>query len=93
MIVDYRPNAGIRIAPHFYTSDEELERAVTMIDEILRTEAWQPLRRDRRRHLKTAEQRTVPHRGQRTDAENRRVVALPTRRATDSDRGGSSGLT
>jgi kynureninase len=28
VIVDYRPNAGIRIAPHFYTSDEELERAV-----------------------------------------------------------------
>jgi kynureninase len=42
VIVDYRPNAGIRIAPHFYTSDEELERAVTMIDEILRTDAWQP---------------------------------------------------
>ena len=42
VIVDYRPNAGIRIAPHFYTADDELERAVTMIDEILRTDAWQP---------------------------------------------------
>jgi len=42
IIVDYRPNAGIRVAPHFYTSDEELERAVAMIDEILRTEAWKP---------------------------------------------------
>jgi len=42
VIVDYRPNAGIRIAPHFYTSDDELERAVSMIDEILRTDAWQP---------------------------------------------------
>ena len=40
VIVDYRPNAGIRIAPHFYTSDDELERAVSMIDEILRTESW-----------------------------------------------------
>lgn len=42
VIVDYRPNAGIRIAPHFYTSDDELERAVAMIDDILRTESWQP---------------------------------------------------
>jgi len=40
VIVDYRPNAGIRIAPHFYTSDEELERAVDMIDGILRDETW-----------------------------------------------------
>jgi len=40
VIVDYRPNAGIRIAPHFYTSDDELERAVSMIDDILRDETW-----------------------------------------------------
>ena len=32
VIVDYRPNAGIRVAPHFYTSDDELERVVDMID-------------------------------------------------------------
>jgi kynureninase len=25
ILVDYRPGAGIRVAPHFYTSDEELE--------------------------------------------------------------------
>ncbi|HEY9227523.1 MAG TPA: aminotransferase class V-fold PLP-dependent enzyme [Gemmatimonadaceae bacterium] len=42
VIVDYRPNAGIRVAPHFYTSDEELERAVDMIDAILRDESWKP---------------------------------------------------
>jgi kynureninase len=42
VIVDYRPNAGIRVAPHFYTSDDELERAVSMIDDIVRTEAWKP---------------------------------------------------
>jgi len=42
VIVDYRPNAGIRIAPHFYTSDAELERAVEMIDAILRDESWKP---------------------------------------------------
>jgi kynureninase len=40
VIVDYRPNAGIRLAPHFYTSDDELTRAVEMIDDILREESW-----------------------------------------------------
>jgi kynureninase len=42
VIVDYRPNAGIRVGPHFYTSDEELDCAVDAIDEILRTDAWKP---------------------------------------------------
>ena len=42
IIVDYRPNAGIRIAPHFYTSDEEITDAVEAIDEILREETWRP---------------------------------------------------
>jgi kynureninase len=42
IIVDYRPNAGIRVAPHFYTSDDELQRAVDAIDEILKTDAWKP---------------------------------------------------
>ncbi len=41
IIVDYRPNAGIRIAPHFYTTDAELERAVAAVDEALATGAWQ----------------------------------------------------
>jgi len=40
ILVDYRPEAGIRIAPHFYTSDEELESAVGAIDEILEREEW-----------------------------------------------------
>lgn len=40
IIVDYRPGAGIRIAPHFYTSDAELELAVDAIDDILRSGAW-----------------------------------------------------
>jgi len=42
VIVDYRPQAGIRLAPHFYTSDDELERAVRMIGDILRDGAWEP---------------------------------------------------
>jgi kynureninase len=40
IVVDYRPGAGIRVAPHFYTSDDELEAAVAAIDEILTTGAW-----------------------------------------------------
>jgi kynureninase len=40
IIVDYRPGAGIRVAPHFYTSDDELELAVAAIDEILASGAW-----------------------------------------------------
>jgi kynureninase len=30
-IVDYRPNAGIRIAPHFYTTDAEIDIAIEAI--------------------------------------------------------------
>jgi kynureninase len=40
ILVDYRPEAGIRIAPHFYTSDDEIESAVAAIDEILEREEW-----------------------------------------------------
>jgi kynureninase len=47
VLVDYRPGAGIRIAPHFYTTDEELDAAIAAIDEALTTEAW---RRFERRH-------------------------------------------
>ncbi|MGH7689054.1 MAG: kynureninase, partial [Gemmatimonadaceae bacterium] len=40
VLVDYRPNAGIRVAPHFYTRDDELEAAVAMMDEALTTGGW-----------------------------------------------------
>jgi kynureninase len=40
VIVDYRPGAGIRVAPHFYTADEELETAVALMDEALRDGQW-----------------------------------------------------
>src|SRR5260370_38390360 len=36
-LLDYRPGAGIRIAPHFYTKDEELELVVREIQSILET--------------------------------------------------------
>ena len=35
IIVDYRPNAGIRLAPHFYNTEEEIDRAVDAMDEIV----------------------------------------------------------
>jgi kynureninase len=34
VLVDYRPGAGIRIAPHFYTLDEELDRTIAEIQGI-----------------------------------------------------------
>jgi kynureninase len=34
VLVDYRPRAGIRVAPHFYTTDEELDHTVEEIREI-----------------------------------------------------------
>ncbi|HEX6736673.1 MAG TPA: aminotransferase class V-fold PLP-dependent enzyme [Vicinamibacteria bacterium] len=40
VLVDYRPGAGIRLSPHFYTSDQELERAVGEIRQILDSEAY-----------------------------------------------------
>ena len=40
VIVDYRPGAGIRVAPHFYTSDAEVESVVEHIDEILAQDSW-----------------------------------------------------
>jgi len=40
VIIDYRPGAGIRVAPHFYTSDLEVERVVAETAAILETGAW-----------------------------------------------------
>jgi kynureninase len=38
--VDYRPGAGIRVAPHFYTCDDEVDAVVGSIDEILAKSEW-----------------------------------------------------
>jgi kynureninase len=35
ILVDYRPKAGVRMAPHFYTRDDEMERAIAAVEEIL----------------------------------------------------------
>jgi kynureninase len=35
VIVDFRPNAGIRLAPHFYNTEAEIERAIEVMKEIV----------------------------------------------------------
>jgi kynureninase len=40
IVCDYRPQSGVRFSPHFYTTDEELDQAFQVLDEILRTERW-----------------------------------------------------
>ena len=40
VVVDYRPGVGIRLSPHFYTEDRELDLAFAAIDEIRATAAW-----------------------------------------------------
>lgn len=40
IVCDYRPASGVRFSPHFYTTDEELDIAFAVIDDILRTERW-----------------------------------------------------
>ena len=39
-IVDYRPGAGVRISPHFYTKDEELELIIEEMKSIRDTRAY-----------------------------------------------------
>jgi kynureninase len=41
ILVDYRVGAGIRIAPHFFTRDEEIETVVAEIATALETASWQ----------------------------------------------------
>lgn len=40
VVIDYRPGAGIRVAPHFYTTGDEVERVVAEVDDILASGAW-----------------------------------------------------
>lgn len=34
ILVDYRPGAGIRLAPHFYSSEADIDAAVSALDDI-----------------------------------------------------------
>ncbi len=42
ILCDYRPGAGIRLSAHFYNTNEELDRAVRTIREIVDTKAYVP---------------------------------------------------
>lgn len=41
ILVDWRPAAGIRLSPHFYNREDECDFALTQMDEILRSNAWE----------------------------------------------------
>lgn len=41
VLVDFRPDAGIRVGPHFFNSDEELEAFVAEVKTILETKAYE----------------------------------------------------
>jgi kynureninase len=41
ILCDFRPGAGIRIGPHYFTSDEELHHVVEQIAEIVETGAYE----------------------------------------------------
>jgi kynureninase len=36
ILVDWRPNAGVRMSPHFYNTDQEIETAISAVEEILK---------------------------------------------------------
>jgi kynureninase len=39
IMVDWRPKAGVRMSPHFYNTDQELEFAINAAEEILKERA------------------------------------------------------
>jgi len=41
VLVDYRPQAGVRLSPHFYNREDECDFALAQMAEILATGAWQ----------------------------------------------------
>jgi kynureninase len=36
VLVDWRPKAGVRMSPHFYNTEQELETAIGAVEEILK---------------------------------------------------------
>ena len=63
VIVDHRPGAGIRISPHFYTTDDEVRRVVQEIREILDSGSLACARHRRRHGVLTRDRGSQPHRG------------------------------
>ena len=42
ILCDFRPDVGLRIGPHFFTTDEEIELIVSSIREIVGRGAAEP---------------------------------------------------
>ena len=40
MICDFRPDAGVRLGPHFYNTEEELRHTVAQLTEIVESGAY-----------------------------------------------------
>ncbi|MBK7875155.1 MAG: aminotransferase class V-fold PLP-dependent enzyme [Planctomycetes bacterium] len=40
VLVDHRPGAGLRVSPHFYTREEELDEFAQMLSELREKRAW-----------------------------------------------------
>ena len=40
ILVDHRPEAGVRVSPHFYTREEELLQFAEAMSELRETGAW-----------------------------------------------------
>jgi kynureninase len=50
ILCDFRPDAGIRLGPHFFTSDDELRHVIDQIGDILMTDAHERHRGVHARH-------------------------------------------
>ena len=44
ILVDHRPEAGIRVSPHFYTTEDELARFAETLSDLRRTGSWREAR-------------------------------------------------
>jgi kynureninase len=41
ILCDFRPDAGVRLGPHYYNTDDELRHVVDQIAEIVETGAYE----------------------------------------------------
>ncbi|HZL99582.1 MAG TPA: aminotransferase class V-fold PLP-dependent enzyme [Planctomycetota bacterium] len=42
ILVDSRPDVGLRLSPHFYNTDDELDACLDAVGELLRDGGWKP---------------------------------------------------
>jgi len=42
VLCDFRPGSGVRLSPHFYTEDGEIDRAFEEIDRVLESKSYAP---------------------------------------------------